>query len=187
MIFSLRFLFQLSEVDICLRSPSDDFRLAHRTTQQLVLYKSKCFNTYKNNKKDDTHTHAHTHTHYQDKGVLYMMNPTETEDMWSLLWRLGGFTLSLSAPVSDPGGGVFLWRCALVGRGNSLHIRQAAHSQSVYDIRLCVSLFKPVGAPAQVYAAAISPSRQCRVVCTTARPDSLLRNTETVRQTHHGQ
>ena len=89
----------------------------------MLFINQKCFNTYKNNKTSPTRTH----THYQDAGVLYMMNPTETEDMWSLLWRLGCSTLSLSAPVIHPGWGVYLWCCAQIGRGNSLHSKQAAH------------------------------------------------------------
>lgn len=50
-----------------------------KCTQQIIIYKSECFNMYKNNKKDNTHTR--THTHYQGTSDLYMTAPTETEDM----------------------------------------------------------------------------------------------------------
>lgn len=127
-----------------------------------------------------THTRAHWHTHtHSIRTGVYVKNPTE--DMWSLLNKLCCFTFSPFAPGSRPDWGVFLWGCAPVGTGNGPHIKQAVHSHSLYMTSGFVSLcFKPVSNSSPLYSTIISPSLRCHVACTTARPDSLMGNTETV-------
>lgn len=71
--------------------------------------------------------------------------------------------------------------------GNGPPIKQAPHSHSLYMTPgLSGLVFKPVGDSSQPHAAAVSPALRGRVVCTTARPNFLLRNTNTVRQTRRG-
>lgn len=139
---------------------SQKLRVEIKVKVQIIIYKSECFNTYKNDKQDNAHT-IRTQTFYT------WWNPTE--DVWPLLWRLGRFT----GPVREPGWRVFLWRWSLVGGENSLHTKQAARSQSVHHFRICVSFFWACWCSSTNTQSWISPSLRCRAVCTTVWPDSL--------------
>lgn len=128
---------------------------------------------YKNNKDNNTHTHT--------LSGLYMMHPAETE---------GTSAASRSPRQLRSVTGAEELRCDAAlcfETGNGPPIKQAPHSYSLYTTPgLSGLVFKPVGDSSQPHAAAVSPALRGRVVCTTARPNFLLRNTNAVRQTHRG-
>lgn len=121
---------------------------------EAFIYKSKCFNTYKNNRKDDTRTH----THYQDTDVTIQVESYRDRGR-DLYGVSSAASLSPSAPVAETSGGeefpVIL--CSGLKRKNSLHVKQTARSltQSVHDTRrppgVCLILLHRCTRPPSVH------------------------------------
>ena len=110
----------------------------------MLFRNPKCFNTYKNNKKDITHTHTHTHTHtlsgcrrsihdesYRDRGHVISTATTR------LLHALLVGSCHSSGLRSFP---VMLW--SEWKRKQSALQTGCSLTQSVHHFRLCVSWFE---------------------------------------------
>lgn len=131
-----------------------------------------------------THPHTHSLTHTRTHSITTGIN-ARTRDHYGVncaaLHCLGW----LRAVVRTEE--FFLWGWAPAATGNGpTHIEQAVHSHSsVQHISLCVPSFQ--GCSAIVHGCAptaVSPSRRCRVACTTERPETLMGSTGGVRQTN---
>lgn len=146
--------------------------LERRTTQKLIINKSKCFNTYKKNKKNNTlagQRRFYTWWILQRTCDLCRDNSAASRS----LHRLLSVTRAEEVPCNTLQGLVEDTVCS-----PSLLLAHRLYMTAGF-----VSLsLGTVATPPKPYIAAISPSLRCRAVCTTARPDSLQRNAGTVRQ-----
>ena len=151
----------------------------------MLFRNPKCFNTYKNNKKDITHTHTHTHTHTIRMQAFYtrwILQRQRTCDLYcddSTAPRSPCQLLSFIRAEEFSCVAVLWVEEETVCTPNRLLTNTVCTSLQALCL-LVWSLLVILHSCTQ-----LSPSLRCHAVCMTARPDSLLRNTDTVRQTHH--